>query len=285
MTFRPRSAFLLLLFGLIASAAASGQSVVTVGKPLAVVAPVQGRVVSVAGDVDLRAPVSGDVVAWGGAVRIAPGASIGGNLIAFGANVSGDRGVVAGRIVTPGSLASLYLAEAERGPFRAAPGAALATGLGLRLLMLAIWAVLSSAVLRLWAGPVARAAVCFEENAAAAATSGIVGIAFLLLSGVTAFSAFPAALRVPGAVLILAAAASLKIFGMTALFLFLGQRIARRISPRQRPAALAIGLIAAGLVSLIPVAGPLLWSAASIVAIGAAVYTRFGAPRFRIAVA
>jgi hypothetical protein len=285
MKFRLRSASLLFLFPLLSAPAARAQSLVAVGKPLAVVAPVQGRVVSVAGDIDLRAPVAGDVVAWGGAVRIGPGASIGGNLIAFGAEVSGDRGVVAGRIVTPGSLASLYLAEAERGPLRSAPGAAPATALGLRLLALAIWAVLSSVVLRAWAAPVARAALCFEENPAAAAASGVVGIAFLLLSGVTAFSAFPAALRVPGAVLILAAAASLKIFGMTALFLFLGQRIARRFSPRRRPAALALGLVAAGLASLVPVAGPLLWSAASIVAIGAAVYTRFGAPRFRIAVA
>ena len=285
MKFRARFALIPLLAVVLSAAAAGGESLVTVGKPLAVIAPVQGRVVSVAGEVDLRAPVTGDVVAWGGEVRIDPGAAIGGNLIAFGAEVSGDRGAVAGRIVTPGSLASLYLAEAERGPFRSVPAAASAAAAGLRLLALAIWAVLSSVVLRLWAGPVARTAVCFEENPAAAATSGIVGLVFLLLSAVTAFSAFPAALRVPGAVVILAVAAALKIFGMTALFLFLGQRIARRFSPRQRPAALALGLLAAGLVSLVPVAGPVLWSAASIVAIGAAVYTRFGAPRFRIAVA
>lgn len=285
MRLRPLAGQLLFLLAACGTASANADSLVTVGKPLTVAGAVRGRVVSVAGAVDLRAPVDGDVVAWGGSVRIEPGAAIGGNLIAFGAEVSGDRGAVRGRIVTPGSLAALYLAEAERGPLRSVPRATLATTLGLRLLVLAIWALLSSAVLRLWAGPVARTATCFEENPAAAASSGVVGIAFLLLSAVTAFSAFPLFLRVPSAVVILAAAAALKVFGMTALFLLLGQKIGRRLLPRQRPAALALGLAAAGLVSLVPVAGPLVWSAASVFAVGAAVYTRFGAPRFRIAIA
>lgn len=266
------------------AAAARGESLVAVGKSLTVASPVVGRVVGVAADVDVRAPVSGDVVAWGGRVRLSPGAAIGGSLIAFGAEVTGDLGSVAGKIVTPGSLAELYLSEAKRGPFRPASGRDAATAAGLRLLVLAIWALLSSAVLRLWAGPVARAAQCFEDSPGAAASAGVAGVAFLLLSGVTALSAFPPVSRVASAAVILAAAAALKIFGMTALFLFLGQKISRRYAPRQRPAALAIGLAAAGLVSLVPVAGPLVWSAASVFAVGASVYTRFGASRFRVAV-
>jgi hypothetical protein len=264
---------------------AGAESLVTVGKPLTVVEQVRGRVVSVVGDVDLRAPVTGDVVAWGGSVRLAPGAAIGGNLIAFGANITGDRRSIQGRILTPGSLAELYLSEARRGPLGPISGKNLATSLGLRLLVLAIWAVLSSAVLRLWGGPVARGALCFEENPAGAAAAGLLGIVFLLLSGVTVFSAFPPALRLPFAAAIVMVAAALKVFGMTSLFLFLGQRIGHRLSPRHRPAALALGLTVAGLASLVPVAGPVLWSAASVVSVGAAVYTRFGAPRFRIAVA
>ena len=217
-------------------------------------------------------------------MRLSPGAAIGGSLIAFGAEVAGDRSCVAGRIVTPGSLAEVYLAEARRGPLHPASGRDAATSAGLRLLVLAIWALLSSAVLRLWAGPVARAAQCFEDSPAAAAAAGVAGVAFLFLSGVTALSAFPPVSRVASAAVILAAAAALKVFGMTALFLFLGQKIARRYAPRQRPAALALGLAGAGLVSLVPVAGPIVWSAASVFAVGAAVYTRFGASRFRVAV-
>ncbi len=240
---------------------------------------------SLGGDVDLRARVSGDVVAWGGSIRLAPGSSVGGNLIAFGANVTGDHGAVGGRILTPGSLAELYLSEAKRGPLHPSSGKDLATSLGLRLLVLSIWVALSALVLRLWSGPAARAARCFAENPAAAAAAGLAGVVFLLVAGVTAFSAFPSALRVPLAAAILAVAAALKIFGMTAFFLFLGQTIGRRFSPRNRPAALALGLAVAGLVSLVPFAGPLLWSAASVVSVGAAVYTRFGSPRFRVAVA
>jgi len=276
-------------FGLVAAAALAtsvrAESLVTVGKPLTVVQPVDGRVVSVAGDVDLRAPVHGDVVAWGGSLRMAPGATIGGNLIAFGAEIQGPREAIAGRILTPGSLASLYLAESRRGPVSPVSAKDLPTTIGLRLLVIAIWAVLSTAVLRFWGGRVARGAVCFEENPAAAAAAGLAGIVFLFLSGVTAFSALPDSLRAPSALIVLGVAAALKVFGMTSLFLFLGQRMSGWLSPRRRPAALALGLSAAGLLSLIPIAGPILWSAASVVSVGAAVFTRFGAPRFRVAIA
>jgi hypothetical protein len=282
MKFAGALAFLAVLCG---AASLHAESLVTVGKPLTVVAPVEGRVVSVAGNVELRAPVRGDVVAWGGTVSIAPGGAVGGNVIAFGAEVHGSREAVAGRILTPGSLASLYLSEARRGPLHPISGRELPVLAGLRLLVLAIWAALSAIVLRLWGGRVARAALCFEENPAAAAMSGLAGVLFLFFLGVTAFSAFPAPLRSPSALVILGFAAALKVFGMTSFFLFLGQRFGRWASPRRRPAALVLGLLASGAISLVPFAGPILWSAISVVSVGAAVFTRFGAPRFRIAVA
>ena len=51
---------------------------------------------------------------------------------------------------------------------------------------------------------------------------------------------------------------------------------------RRLDAALALGLAVCGAASLVPVAGPIVWSAASILAVGAALSTRFGSPRFRV---
>jgi hypothetical protein len=143
--------------------------------------------------------------------------------------------------------------------------------------------IASSLVLRLRGSGVARASAAIEERPALAAASGVVGIVFLFLAGVAAFTAFPPAARAPAAALILAAAFGSKLFGMTALFLFTGQKLGGRFSPAARPGALALGLAICGAVSLVPVAGPILWSAASILAVGAAIFTRLGSPRFRVA--
>jgi hypothetical protein len=136
--------------------------------------------------------------------------------------------------------------------------------------------VASAIVLRFRGSGVARASLAIEENPALAAAAGVTGIAFLFLAGVAAFTAFPAALRVPAAALILAAAFGAKLFGMTALFLFTGQKLAGKFAPAARPAALALGLA---------IAGPILWSAASVLAVGAAIFTRMGSPRFRVSAA
>jgi hypothetical protein len=56
------------------------------------------------------------------------------------------------------------------------------------------------------------------------------------------------------------------------------------VSPARRPAALASGLAVLGLISLVPFVGPVVWSAASVAAVGIALLSRFGMPRYKIAV-
>ncbi len=271
--------------------AARAQSLTSVRSPVLVSSPVAGRVVAVGGDVTIRARVSGDVVAWGGDVRIEPGGTVGGDVVAFGGRVSAPPGAVGGRVLTPGSLAAIYLAEARSAPWsRDNPASARGdvpwrTFAGLRLFLLALWMLASALVLRLRGSGVARASLALEENPALAAAAGVIGVVFLFLAGVAAFTAFPAALRMPAALLILGTALGAKLFGMTALFLFTGQKLAGRLAPAGRPAALALGLVLCGAVSFVPVAGPVLWSAASVLAVGAAIFTRLGSPRFRVSAA
>jgi hypothetical protein len=74
-----------------------------------------------------------------------------------------------------------------------------------------------------------------------------------------------------------------KVFGMGALFLLLGQKLTRTVAPARRPAALAAGFAALAAASLVPFVGGVIWAAASVVAVGVAVASRFGTPRLRIA--
>ena len=270
-------------FALFGTAAVRGEDVTSVRRTVVVSTPLRGNVASLGGDVIVRAPISGNVVVWGGDVRLEPGAEVSGDVVDFGGAVGGE-GRVRGRILTPGSLSALYLSETRHLPWspHAVPWRTFA---GLRLFALALWTLVSSIVLRFGSGAVARSAAVFEESPGTAAASGIVGTIFLLLAGVASFTALPGGLRVAAAALILAAALALKVFGMTALFVFVGERLTGWSRAASRPAALAIGLAACGALSLVPVAGPVLWSAASVFAVGVAVYTRFGSPKYRIAIA
>jgi len=47
-------------------------------------------------------------------------------------------------------------------------------------------------------------------------------------------------------------------------------------------ATFAAGFALLGGISLLPFVGPVLWSAASIVAVGVALVSRFGVPRYRV---
>ena len=69
---------------------------------------------------------------------------------------------------------------------------------------------------------------------------------------------------------------------MAALFLLLGQKLVKSVAPSRRPAALAAGFAVLGGVSLLPFVGALVWSVASIVAVGVALVSRFGRPRYRV---
>jgi hypothetical protein len=266
------------------------ESLTAVRRPIVVSAPVAGRIASIAGDVVIRARVTGDVVVWGADVRVEAGGEVDGDVVDFGGSVSAPPGTIRGRLLTPGSLAALYLAEAQNAPWsRANPASGRGpvpwtTYAGLRLLLLAVWMLASSLVLGVAGSGVARASVALEENPGPCAASGIVGIVFFLLAGVAGFTALPEPARVPAAAAILAAAFASKIFGMTALFLLVGQKLSgNRYAPPRRPASLALGLAVCGAISLVPIVGPLFWSAASVFAVGAAVFTRLGAPRFRVA--
>ena len=273
-----------LVFVLAGACRARGETLTTVRRPLVVSKPVSGRVASIGGDVFVRARVGGDIVVWAADVHLEPGADVEGDVVDFGGSVSGPRESVRGRVVTPGSLTALYLSEARQVPWRRAGAASWPTSAGLRLFVLALWTLAASLVLRLWSSAVARTSIVFEDHPGIAAASGLVAIVFLFLAGVAAITALPAGARVLVAAIILAAAFSLKIFGMTALFVFIGQRVRNRYHAGWRPAALGLGIVLCGGVSLVPVAGPILWSAASVLAIGAALFTRFGSPRFRVAV-
>jgi hypothetical protein len=257
----------------------------SVGRDLTVSVPVTGNVVAVLANVRIADRVSGNVIVWGGRVEFLPGGSVDGNLSVFGGDIAGEAGrplPVAGAVSTPGSLLRLYLEEMHRAPWEdAARRPAIR---GLRLIALAVWLLASLLLLYAFGSPFARAAAAASQDRGASLLAGALGVLSLFLAAAAALALLPSALGVPIALFLAALAVAAKVFGMAAIFLLIGQRLLNDVSPGKRTLALAVGFAALGGASLLPFVGALLWSVASIVAVGIAFASRFGTPRVRVAV-
>jgi hypothetical protein len=261
-------------------------SITSVRRDVVVSQALPGRVVAVLADVRIAARVSGDVIVWGGNVSFAPGGSVAGDLFVFGGTIEGPPGApppVEGRVSTPGSLLHLYLSEMRRAPWEegALGGSVLS---GLHLLALSLWLAVTLALLWLFASPLARAAMFAEEDWSSALLAGALGVLTMFLAAGAALALLPSSLGIPIALASAAVAVVAKVFGMAALFLLVGQKLLKSVAPARRPAALAAGFALLGGVSLLPFVGALLWSVISIVAVGVALVSRFGTPRYRVAI-
>lgn len=279
-----RVALLLLLLA-IASAAVAAPGVSAVGKDIVIRTEVPGRVVAVFSDVRLEARVAGDVAVWGGNLSFGPGGSVGGNVWVLGGEIipaaSGSL-AVDGTIATPGRLLEIYLSETKRPPWD--PSGRASAVRGLRVLVLSVWLFVSLLLLFFFSSPFARAASRAESSWSSSLFAGVLGVLTLFLAAATALTLLPAFLSVPLSLVIAAVAVAAKLFGMGALFLLVGQKLVRSVSPPRRPIALTTGFLLLGAISLIPVVGPLVWSAASILAVGIALASGFGTPRLRVTV-
>ncbi len=267
-------------------ALAAPGSITSVRRDVVVSQALPGRVVAVLADVRIAARVSGDVIVWGGNVSFAPGGSVAGDLFVFGGTIEGPSNApppVEGRVSTPGSLLHLYLSEMRRAPWEDGTlgGSVLS---GLHLLALSLWLAVALALLWLFASPLSRAAMFAEEDWSSALLAGALGVLTMFLAAGAALALLPSSLGIPIALASAAVAVVAKVFGMAALFLLVGQKLLKSVAPARRPAALAAGFALLGGVSLLPFVGALLWSVISIVAVGIALVSRFGTPRYRIAV-
>lgn len=271
---------LLLLAAVPTALADSGVS--SVGRDLIITRP-QERVVAVLADVRVEARVAGDVIVWGGDVSFGGSGSVAGNVWVFGGKLIAPEGrplPVGGSVSTPGTLLHLYLAEMGKAPWEESARSSVFRGL--RVLGLAAWLLATLTLLYLFGSPFARAAARAEEDWTGSLLAGVLGVLTLFLVAAAVLSLLPPALSVPLSVAVAAVAVIAKVFGMGALFLLLGQKLVRSVAPARRPAALAAGFAVLGAISLLPFVGTLVWSAASVVAVGIALLSRFGAPRFRV---
>lgn len=251
---------------------------VAIGKDVIVAGEALSDVAAMEGSVEVTGRVAGDVVVLGGDARLGPEAQVGGDVFVLGGTIQAAPGAhAAGRMVSYPTASSALVTLVEGPSFGL--GFASPMVLGTKLALLAAWAALLLLLFAASGRQVLETADGVRREPFRSFVTGLTGVLALVLTAMF-FSAFTGGLvGVPLLVLVVLLSLLLKLWGMVAVFYALGDWLARRLlrRPRMRPLnAATIGLLVMGIVKFLPYVGIWVWTAATLIGIGAALSTKFG---------
>lgn len=224
------------------------------------------------------ARIDGDVLSLGGSLTFEENPPVPSSSFSTSSRPESARGhpQVAGRIRSISALEAAVLAELETSPLTSPLSSRGKSPLVLsfRLFLLFAWLVVSLALLFLAPRRLLRAADEAPGRFAFLTALGATAVLTAFFLAAFALSVLPARPALAVGAVLLAALAAAKVFGLAAVFVALGRRMTKGAARGSLlfgdPAALAAGLLSLGLLSLLPVVGPLLWSLASLAGIGVA---------------
>src|SRR5215470_657076 len=249
---------------------AVGRDIQVDGEALADVAALNGSVLvsgRVKGDVIVlggsallgpRAAVDGDVSVVGGVIRAAPGARIGGRSVSY-------------------PNASPTLITFIEGPSLGLPATSPLV-VGAKLALLAAWAALLLLLFATSGRQLLETADDVRQEPFASFFTGLTAVAALVMTAL-ALTIFLGGLAwAPMLALVALLLVVLKLWGMVAVFYALGDWVAWRLLRRGlRPLnAATAGLLLMGAVKFLPYVGVWVWTAATLIGIGATLSTKFG---------
>ena len=251
---------------------------VAIGRDLVVAGEALSDVAALEGSVEVAGHVSGDVVVLGGNASLAATAKVDGDVFVLGGAIHAAPGArIGGRSVSYPAVSTAWLTLLE-GPTLGL-GATAPLVLGAKLALLTAWA----ALLLLFFATSGREVL---ETAADVRRQPFrdffIGLTALLALVVTAlfFTTFAGGLvGIPLLILVVLLAVVLKLWGMVAVFYAFGDWLTRQVLRRRRPRPLnaaTIGLLVLGAIKFVPYVGLWVWTAASLIGVGAALSSKFG---------
>ena len=259
--------------------------VVALGKKILLEGDLAGSLVLI-GNADARVGgrIHRDLILLGSSATIKRGARIDGDVLSVGRSLtfeeespvpsssSSRHPQVGGHIRTISALEAAALSEIETSPLTAGKSSPLV--LSFRLFLLFAWLAVSFGLLFLAPRRLLRAADDAPGRIAFLAALGATAVLTAFFLAAFALSVLPARPALAVGAALLAALAAAKIFGLAVVFVVVGRRITKG-APRRSllfgdPAALAVGLLLLGLLSLLPALGPILWGLSSLAGIGVA---------------
>ena len=238
-----------------------------------------------AGDAIVSGRIGGSLVLLGANATIRRTARIDGDVLSVGGSLTFEENLpavssdgagakrspqVGGRVRTVSALEAAVATELQTSP--AASLAQWPFLLSFRLALLFAWLVVTFGLLVAAPRALGAAAGGLPGRGAFLGVFGATAVLTAGFAGALALSLFPPRLALAAGAALLALLVAAKAWGLAAVFLALGRRL-NATAPRGSvlfgdPAAAAFGLLALGAASLVPLAGPLLWGAASLVGIG-----------------
>jgi hypothetical protein len=229
------------------------------------------------GSVLVRGRVKGDVIVIGGSARLGPRASVDGDISVIGGVIQVDPGArIGGRSVAYPN-ASPTLTTLLEGPSLGLSDASPLV-LGAKLALLAAWAALLLLLFAASGRQMLETAEDVRREPFLSFFTGLTGVAALVLTAL-ALTIFLGGLAwAPMLALVALLLLVLKLWGMVAVFYALGDWVALRLlhrNPRPLNAA-TLGLLLMGAIKFLPYVGVWVWTAATLIGIGATLATKFG---------
>lgn len=286
------STFLMILAALMASAAfaqaptpalnlrsgsVSHNELVAIGRDLVVDGEAERDVVAISGSAHVGGLVDGDVIVLQGNVEILPGATIKGNVFVLGGHLTVDpTATVGGRAVSYPTVSAAWLTLIE-GPSLGLPATATVV-LGTKLALLAAWLLLAIFLFAVAGRDQMATSQTIRAQPVRLFFVGLTTILSLTLTAVLLSAVAAPLAGLPLLILVVLAALVLKLWGVVAVFHAVGAKLLGRF-PRLRPNpvnSMLVGLLVLGSVKLIPWVGTWVWTAVSLIGVGAALVTKLG---------
>ena len=259
------------------SGAIARHQLVAVARDIEVDGDALADVAALNGSVLIRGRVKGDVIVIGGSARLGPRASVDGDISVIGGVIQVDPGArIGGRSVAYPN-ASPTLTTLLEGPSLGLSDTSPLV-LGAKLALLAAWAALLLLLFAASGRQMLETAEDVRREPFLSFFTGITGVAALVLTAL-ALTIFLGGLAwAPMLALVALLLLVLKLWGMVAVFYALGDWVALRLLHRNlRPLnAATLGLLLMGAIKFLPFVGVWVWTAATLIGIGATLATKFG---------
>jgi hypothetical protein len=258
---------------LIEGGGVAGSQVVGLGRDVVIQGRAAAGVVALSGSVEIGGEVEGDVVVVDGDVSLGREARVQGDVFVLGGDIGAASGaVVTGRSVAYPAASGALMVLAEGPALGLSPWSKVVVS-G-KLALLAAWLV-TAALLVAVAGPaVTSTAEAIGAEPLRCFAVGAVGVVAMLLSGLFFGATLDVLVGVPMVLLLVVAALVLKLWGLVAVFAWLGRALLRRPTPAL--SSVLAGIAALGVVKLLPWVGTWVWTAATLIGVGATLLTKFG---------
>lgn len=251
--------------------------VIAVGRDLELRGEVRSDAVVLSGDARVDGVVAGDVIVLGGDVHLGSPARVRGDVFVLGGDVNAESGAaVEGRTVAWPRAPSSLLVLAEGPVMGRSPLSAAVAMLNLALLL--AWLLVSVVLVWGFDSSLVGTAQSVLERPFRNFFAGLVAVLAVGLTFGLVTAAAPAVIGVPLLVVCAVAAMVCKLWGTVAVFMALGTRLLpKRSGIAGRPIAVVLlGLLALGLVKMVPYAGGWTWTIVTCVGVGAALDSRLG---------